>query len=289
MGGRALLLATIVVLAAGVAAGQDPTGTLVNLQGTAQVVRAGAATAAAMGSEFAVGDAFEVGANSLARVVLRDGSLLVIGPNSTFSVVEQRLGPPPRMRLRLDRGSMRVMVGDAFPSKPELYEVETPTAVARVHGTDFIVNMNPVQNASHVIGVTNVVEVFGVIDRTGNSVMVRSREMTTVKRGKLPTKPEPLTETVFRQYLDQLAFPGDGHGEGYSLAAGDPLLTGQLVPAPERAPSETGMTALTDDFGFLAPATPWPYARIEDQIPGFPGPFEQPPPAVGQSDLGVSF
>jgi len=286
---RAIVLATIALLTAGRAAGQEPTGTLVALQGSVQVVRAGAATPAGVGSQFAVGDAVRVETNSLARVVLRDGSLLVIGPDSTASVVEQRLGPPPRMRLRLDRGSMRIMVGDAYPSRPELYEVETPTAVARVRGTDFMVVMDPVQNASKVIVVTSQVEVYSVIDRTNNGVLVRSHEMTTVRHGKLPTKPEPVTETVFRQYLDQLAFPAEGRADTLSLAVGDPLLAGQLVPDSDRAPSETGMTALTDDFGFLVPADPWPYARIGQQIPGFPGPFEQPAPAVGQSDVGVSF
>ena len=93
-----------------------------------------------------VGDAvrssnrIETDAGSGASVVLRDGTVLVVGPSSQldlkqfdFDATTQEGG----MFVSLVRGSLR-MISGLLGKKPETVRVDTQTATIGIRGTDFI-------------------------------------------------------------------------------------------------------------------------------------------------------
>src|SRR5207237_408239 len=100
---------------------------------------------------------------------------------------------------------------------------------------------DPVGDLSNVVGVTGQVEVNSMRDLVGHVVIVTTHELTRVARGAYPTPPQRLREGLFRQYLDQLQFTGQGKPE--SLLATLPLLTGAGVPEADRVSVPVGAVA----------------------------------------------
>jgi ferric-dicitrate binding protein FerR (iron transport regulator) len=82
------------------------------------------------------------GANGAASVVLKDGTVLTMGPNTTVDLRRFRFDSTTQeghFALDLLKGSVRVITGLLARINPELFKVHTPTSVVGVRGTDFIV------------------------------------------------------------------------------------------------------------------------------------------------------
>ncbi|HYP69741.1 MAG TPA: FecR family protein, partial [Variovorax sp.] len=83
----------------------------------------------------------ETEAASGASVVLRDGTVLVLGPSSqldlkqfSFDTTTQEGG----LFVSLARGSLR-MISGLLGKRPETVRIDTQTATIGIRGTDFIV------------------------------------------------------------------------------------------------------------------------------------------------------
>ncbi len=88
------------------------------------------------------------GTNGAATIVLRDGTALTVGPNSTVDLSRFQFdGTTQKGNFLLDllQGSVRVVTGLLARANPELFKVQTPTAVVGVRGTDFIVETQAAQ------------------------------------------------------------------------------------------------------------------------------------------------
>lgn len=123
------------------------------IEGAEGDVRLGAAPARA-GNELAAGQSLTTGAGSSAIVRLGDGSRIKLAPASELAVGEHRrfelkAGTPQApgttqeeglfaSTMRLVRGSIEVLATKVFRAKP--LEVQTPTAVIGVRGTDYRVH-----------------------------------------------------------------------------------------------------------------------------------------------------
>lgn len=82
------------------------------------------------------------GANGAATIVLRDGTALTVGPNSTVDLSRFQFDSTTQkgnFLLDLLQGSVRVVTGVLAKVNPDLFKVQTPTSVVGVRGTDFIV------------------------------------------------------------------------------------------------------------------------------------------------------
>ena len=116
-----------------------------------------AGAAARPGSELSAGQTLSTAVGSSAIIRLGDGSRIKLAPGSELAVGEHRrfelkagtpqaAGAAPEEGLfastmRLVRGSIEVLATKVLRAKP--LEVQTPTAVIGVRGTDFIVEENP--------------------------------------------------------------------------------------------------------------------------------------------------
>ena len=82
------------------------------------------------------------GASGSATIVLKDGTALTVGPNSTVDLSRFQFDSTTQkgnFLLDLLQGSVRVVTGLLAKVNPDLFKVQTPTSVVGVRGTDFIV------------------------------------------------------------------------------------------------------------------------------------------------------
>lgn len=125
--------------------GDGRQGTFKTIQGDVTVVSGNMRSAAVVGGGLQAADRIVTGADSAAAVILKDGTMLSIGPNSSVDLAEFHFNTTTHegnMLLSLARGSMRVVTGLLAKLNPEQVKVTTPTTVIGVRGTDFIVEEN---------------------------------------------------------------------------------------------------------------------------------------------------
>lgn len=135
-------LAVAFVLSAPAHAQDVRGGTFKALQGTVVVQTDQARHLAKPGDAFQPGQRISTGANDAASLVLRDGTALVIGPNSSVGLTKFEYDPVTHsggMLVDVYNGSMRMISGWMGKSRPEVVKVRTPFAMTGIRGTDFIV------------------------------------------------------------------------------------------------------------------------------------------------------
>jgi len=148
--------------------------------------------------------------------------------------------------LHLSNGKLRAWVGEAYREARSRYEVETPTAITTVRGTEFIVAYDSAAEVTKVICITGEIEVAGTLGVIGGRVQLPAQSGTEVAKGRFPSPPERVGEAPMRQYLAGLELVGTGHRDGLSVAhpalSGRPL-TAQDVPGPPaKAAAPEGLT-----------------------------------------------
>jgi hypothetical protein len=210
-------------------------GTVAELEGTADVGRAGVWTPASIGAAIQPGDTLRTGSPGRLAVVFQDDSVVTVGEDTELVVDEQvfeRDAGIARSVMHLLRGRIRALVSEYYERRGTEFRIETETAVVGVRGTEFVIVFDPVAEVTDAVGVSGRAEVHSVLDRVGHAVFITAQEITTVTRGKYPTPARRLDDDSFGQYVHGLAFVG--HGKPESLAAAQPLLTGSIVPPPDR-------------------------------------------------------
>jgi hypothetical protein len=238
---RASLLICAMLLTASAVFAED-VGTVASLRGQAGINRGGARVATEVGTVVQLGDELKTGSDGQIRVVFRDDSVIDLGESSTLVVDTQVFNPDAgrfTSLMRLVSGRARALVSQYYKTTGASYHVETPTAVAGVRGTSFVVNYYPDSDVTEVVGIRGRIEVRSLAERATESVYITAHEATTVWRGEAPTPPEPLDEQRFKQQIegyDQIALGNLG-----GLGATSALSGGNTVPAAEGAPSSGGL------------------------------------------------
>jgi hypothetical protein len=224
-----------------VAAAED-VGSVSTVRGVAEIGRGGAFTPAAIGTAVQLGDTLRTG-DGIMRVVFRDDSVIDVTENSTLVIDKQVFNPEAgqyNSLLRLVAGKARALVNEVYGTTPgSSYEVETPTAVAGVRGTSFWIIYDASRDATDVIGIQGRIQVRSLAERLHDTVYVTAAEGTTVMRGMAPTAPEAVSDDFLR-YEDEVLQPL-ALGSVGSLAANNTVKAGESVPAPDRAPSASGL------------------------------------------------
>ena len=227
----AVALTFLVMARAAVA---QPAGVVAELEGRAEIGRAGTWTTANIGLPVEVGDTLRTGRPGRLRVVFADESVTVLGDDSQLVIDDHVFAPDRgvfRSVLRMISGRVRTLASDYYQRPGAVYQVETVTAVAGVRGTEFVVTS--IGDVTEVVGVSGVVEVHNLLDRKKGGVLITAQQVTLVAPGRSPTPPRRLGEDRFFHYIEGLAFVGAGRAE--SRTRHDPLVAGAAVPEPDRA------------------------------------------------------
>ncbi len=188
----AILVVTLIARSS-VPHAEEPVGSVAALEGQAEMLRPGAAawTPLAAGDVVERGSKLRTLADSKLKVLLADESVLTLGASSELTVEEQVLAPAPTSRLSLVLGAVRALVNEHYATPGASFEVETPTAVAGVRGTEFIASYDVAAEESVVVGVSDTTLVRSLVDAAGaRPVEVGPGETTTVRRGSYPLAPK---------------------------------------------------------------------------------------------------
>lgn len=142
-----LIACTLIALCALTAHAQPKTevaraGTVKLVKGMVQVENAQGSKALLSGDAVSVADVVATGADGAASLVLRDGSTLMVGPNSRLELKSFAFDSTTQdgnVLVNLLRGTLRMITGLIGKNHPESVEIHTPTTIVGVLGTDFIV------------------------------------------------------------------------------------------------------------------------------------------------------
>jgi hypothetical protein len=267
LGGVHYLLLALLIVAGRVQA-QSEAGAVAALVGTLQIQRGAAGwQSASIGVPVFVGDRFRTGASDRATLVFRDDTVLNLSSDTEAMLDTQAFDEAAgrfQTGVKMTKGKIRAWVGDHYRQPRARFEIETPTAITDVRGTQFIVQHNPKTETSDIVGIADEVEVIGKLGVIGSSVQVGQQMHTRVQKGRFPTAAQGLDETQFSQYLDGTEIVGTGRHDGLNVV--HPAVMGRLL-SPQDAPASLGipgMPAAAAQAGVGAPELPLAYRLSPD-------------------------
>jgi hypothetical protein len=117
-------------------------GMIKRLQGTVTLERAGKNVPVAVGTVVQVGDRIRTAPRSAVGIALADDTLLSAGPGSELVVSTFAFDTTSHegsVVARLLRGTLHVVTGLVGKAKPQNVQIQTPTVVLGVRGTEFVV------------------------------------------------------------------------------------------------------------------------------------------------------
>lgn len=119
-------------------------GVLKSVQGQVQLQRADGQTKAAQsGDAIHQADRLHTGPDGGASLRLRDGTVLVLGPQSQLDLKQYQFDTTTHegnLFVSLLRGSLRMVSGLIARKQPEAVRIDTQTATIGIRGTDFIIS-----------------------------------------------------------------------------------------------------------------------------------------------------
>ncbi|OGQ57179.1 MAG: hypothetical protein A3J24_00255 [Deltaproteobacteria bacterium RIFCSPLOWO2_02_FULL_53_8] len=202
------MLAAIVMvfLFAGYASAASIAGTMSFVQGTVFVMKEtkrNIFVQASVGDKLAEGDIIKTTKGSKAQVTLGDGSVIHIAANSQMQLKQymvDRNRAERKIVVATTEGKLRFVVSKVVKAaataeskwKTSEFTVETPTAVAGIQGTDFVVTVSR--------GHTNVAVFEGYV-KIGNasylikgSITLSANQSSTVKKDETPSEVKTVTD-----------------------------------------------------------------------------------------------
>ena len=248
---RSTVIAALALLLRAMPAGaQEPAGSVAALEGNADDLHPGQAAPVALkpADTVLLGDRLHTASASKLRLVFRDDSVLTLAAESELAVTAQLVGPArASSTLSLWVGTVRALVTERYKAPGSSFELETPTAVAGVRGTAFIVDYDAVRKVTLVVSLFDVVCVRarGV---AGPEVCLTPRRYTEVREGKLPSVAATIDERRLAALIAATDIPGGGIeperelGPSAGLKPDErppeavlPATAGSVLSQPERA------------------------------------------------------
>ncbi len=109
------------------------------LKGSATVTRSSATLDITNGMALEVSDKITTESKSRLQIILKDDTVVTIGPNSTFVFDAYNYGGKENsvVKMRIDRGFFRSVTGKIGKIAPERFKVKTSSATIGIRGTDF--------------------------------------------------------------------------------------------------------------------------------------------------------
>jgi len=208
-----LVVVALVTLFAPGLAGADAIAELTFVKGSVDRLRVGEERAgpAKKGDGLDVGDIIRTKSESRAQITFTDGSRINLAQNSRVRIKVFSYEAKSKKRksmLQIFRGKLRAMESRFFGGSDSTFEVETPTAVAAVRGTDFFAVVNAFPLSSDTIVLDGSVGARNVMEEVEGEVLLGQGEAATVGYGKTPER-RPVTLMEIKQLIMETAAGGD--------------------------------------------------------------------------------
>jgi hypothetical protein len=232
------------------AAPAQPVGVFTKVEGVVDVLHPAAAKAAAVkaGDAVAMGDAIRTKRNSRAEIQFKDETVIQLAPETRITIDEYSFGggaERERGLLSLVRGKVRAIVSKLRASVMPVgdtasgFTIKTPTAIAGVKGTDFIIYYE--RGFSGVL----FLEGSGFVmspDRPDRRVAIRYGQATFVRGpGAAPSRPVPVTGAFIAPHVRHTSIGrGPAKGPGSAVLHADILSPNMTAGVLANAAAENG-------------------------------------------------
>lgn len=240
-------------------------GKITRLKGSVLIYRDGAriGMGATNGMDLQQNDRIKTRAKAYIRFQLSDGSIMTLGQKAELTLDTFTYDPNKKKRVAFFKvavGKLRVFASRMMKYRDNRFQVQTPTAVAGVRGTVFMVWVES-PTVTRVACFDSAVEVASVF-KPDEFVVLTKNILTSVEKGAPPAQPVLMTEDQFKQF--QTGFEGDikptDEESGFRDEKGDDEEGREEGDEQGEAPDPT----LPDETG-------------DDQPPPEPPQFDEPP------------
>ncbi len=184
-----ILLATFLLYPSFSSAEEKAVGKVVAVEGRAKIIHKGRSAPATLLAEIYPTDTIITARGSKLKILFVDDSILALGSRSKLSVEKflyQKREEKREATFNLTLGKVRALLGKEY-REGSLYEIKTPTAVAGVRGTHFIVWV-VTRRITEIVVLAKQIEVRnirGIIRRR----IIRKNFATRVFAGEPPLPP----------------------------------------------------------------------------------------------------
>lgn len=164
--------------------------------------KSGKTEPAKIGTKVTEGDTVQSGHDSRAKIVMTDKNVLNISPDSKMTIEKyQNNGDTKNVELKVEFGKVRASVEQKYDGDKSKFNVRTPTAVAGVRGTDFMMGYNSQTRVSEIVTFSGMVAVgqVGIGGGVSKPVYVPPGHSTLVGDGKPPEAPKALPASDLKQ------------------------------------------------------------------------------------------
>jgi hypothetical protein len=123
---------------------EDNIGVIRNSTGIASITRGEKVLQAAAGTKLHTGDTLTTGSDGSLGIIMRDNSLISLGPESHFVVKSFSFSPAQGklgLLARISKGTMAYVSGLIGKISPQSVRFETPVASIGIRGTHFAVKV----------------------------------------------------------------------------------------------------------------------------------------------------
>jgi len=145
---------------------------------------------------------------SKVKVLMNDDSVLNLGANAKlvvkgYSLIEANDKRVSVMKLFI--GTVRVLVGRVFRGSESRFQIETPTAVAGIKGTDFIVSAH--EKESEIVTITGEVGARNITPSIPDEVILKAKLATKIQEGMAPAEPSEVLPQRLNDLIQETAIP----------------------------------------------------------------------------------
>jgi hypothetical protein len=166
--------------------------------------RDGKVVKAEIGTRVYASDTVITAADARAKIEMIDKNELNISPASQVSIQKYEFESPEAKKnvlLNVLQGKVRAKVNQKYDGQASHFQVETPSAVAGVRGTDFLTSYEPSTKTSQVVTFQGKVE-WGQPGPNGtvqNPVMVKVGQTSVASASAPPSQPTPMSAAELKK------------------------------------------------------------------------------------------
>jgi hypothetical protein len=203
-------------------------GRFASAQGSVVVERGGVELRARAGVELSMGDEVRTGATGRAKLLLEDGTVLNLGDDSRLKLTKYILDPTNGRDglFELVRGTVRAWVTKLRNPKSK-FDVQTPTAVAGVRGTDYALREGDA--GAQVVVFGGEVIVRSSVEGVAGQCVAQGGMACEVLRGQAPGAAGPASFELQQSIINQTKVSSIMGTDAVRLAS---LLSARLQSTP---------------------------------------------------------
>ncbi len=122
-------------------------GEITAVQGEAQLQREATVLPAKKGTSLEEKDLLETQKHSKVQVILKDDTVITIGPQSSYFFETYQDQAEPKVLMRLQHGFFKIITGKIGKIAPERFKVKTEVATIGIRGTQFMASVQEGQES----------------------------------------------------------------------------------------------------------------------------------------------